>query len=170
MPHIAPTLKVRFGYVSLCRLLSVICRVWKMLCHFIWRGDQLLIDCQQQSLLCESWCRQKRDRGHVNSFHLSRLHKESPCSPPTKKAPSLPLPKSIILPPALPPPLSPPPPPFSPTKNERYSIYSPSLHLFSVVFLPPPNASNFPHLLCSWILSLLHFLSAYSTQSKWSHS
>lgn len=109
-----------------------------MLCHFGRRQDQLLIEFGQQSLLYESWCRQTRDRGHVNSFHFSPLHKESPCSPPGK-APSPPLPKSMILPPALPP-----PPSFSLTKNERHSLYSPSLHLLAVVFLAPPNSKKCP--------------------------
>lgn len=64
------------------------------------------------------------------------------------------------------------PPFFSATKNERHSIYSFPLHPLAVVSLPPPNTSSFPHLLYSWILSLLHFtpLSSYSKQPKWTHS
>lgn len=102
---------------------------------------------------------------------------------PSQRVSLFPLPKKSSFPsppqvyhatscPSTSPPLNPPPPSFSPAKNERHSIYSLSLHLLAVVFLPPPNASNFPHLLCSWILSLLHFtiLSAYSTQSEWTHS
>lgn len=57
------------------------------------------------------------DGGHVNTFHLSRLHKESPCLPLTRTTSC----------PSTSPPLSPPPPSFSPAKNERHSIYSLSL-------------------------------------------
>lgn len=106
-------LKVSFGFVSVSMMqnLSIylgsqMCWHWFEVggcCHFGRREeDQLFIDCQQQSSLCESWCRQRRDRGHVNRFHISLAFTKSLLVFPLKKTPSLPLPKSIILPPALP--------------------------------------------------------------------
>lgn len=94
---------------------------------------------------------QRTHKGHVNIFHLSHPHNDSPCPPaPPKKSPSLPLHKHIILPPALAPSL---PsahlhPPF--LRQRMRSIPS-ILPLFrsTVVFPPaPPNTSNLPHLLC----------------------
>ena len=76
----------------------------------------------------------------------------------------------LILPPALPPPL---PsvhllPPFLLQRMRGIrSILSLSLHPLPVVFLPPPNARRFP---TSFVLLDSFSLSAYSTQSKWSHS
>lgn len=92
--------------------------------------------------------------GHVNSFHLSHPHKESPCPPPPKKrkisfpspphvyhttsspCTSPPLPSTHLHPPFL----------LQRMRGIRCIL---SLHLLAVVFLPPPNASNVPHLLCS---------------------
>lgn len=92
--------------------------------------------------------------------------------PPCKKAPSLPLPKSIILPPALPPPLPSvyPLPPFLLQRMRGIrSILSLCIHsLLSLCLLPTPAVS---HIFCALgFFSLLQFLSAYSTQSKWGHS
>ena len=76
----------------------------------------------------------------------------------------------LILPPAPPPPL---PsvhllPPFLLQRMRGIrSILSLSLHPLPVVFLPPPNARRFP---TSFVLLDSFSLSAYSTQSKWSHS
>lgn len=85
-----------------------------------------------------------------SSLSSSQRVSLSPPPSPQKKSPSLPLPKSIILPPALAPPL---PsthlhPPFL-LQRMRGIRSILSLHLLAVVFLPPPSASNVPHLLCS---------------------
>lgn len=128
-------------------------------CVFDRREDQLLKDRQQQSSLCESWCRQRGDRGHVNSFISLILTKSLVVPPTTKKLLPLPLPKSIIPPPATPP-FYPPPPSFSTLKNERHSIYSvsPSLLLFASIRGCVPAPPQHQQLPTSFVL--------HSTQSK----
>lgn len=63
-------------------MLSLSCRLWRMLCHFDRREDQLLMDPRQQNSLCESRCRQRGDRGNVSSFISLILTKSLVVPPP----------------------------------------------------------------------------------------
>lgn len=152
------------------KALSLTCRVCRMPLSF-WQETGSGFKCLSTAELMGIESRQRRDKGRKNCFHLSLLHKGSPCLSPPKKPP-LPFPcpslSYYLWLPSLQPTAS---PLFFPKEWKAFYLFSLSVSPYGCLSTSS-QCQQFPPLLCSCFLAstVLPLSPLPPPSQKWTHS